>query len=120
MLFACYDAIIPNGVEIIDRGIFAGNPTTKISIPNSVTTIRPDSFMGCENLTSVTIPEGVTYMGYYVFAGCENLTDAYIPDSVTTIDKNAFLNCNKLTIHGVPGSCAEKYAKENNIPFVEL
>ena len=45
--------------------------------------------------------------------------DVVIPESVTRIGSWAFISgCTDLTIHAPAGSCAEQYAKENNIPFV--
>lgn len=45
------------------------------------------------------------------------MTYVYIPASVTSIGYNAFAKCGRLTIHGEKGSCAERYAAENGIPF---
>ena len=55
------------------------------------------SFGSCDELTSVVITEGTTEIGPYAFDGCKNLT-----------------------IQAPVGSYAEKYAKENNIPFESL
>ena len=66
----------------------------------------------------VVIPAGVTSIGDKTFWNCRDLTSAVIPGSVTHIGKYAFRNCRFLTIHAPAGSYAERYAKENNIPFV--
>ena len=43
--------------------------------------------------------------------------DVVIPEGVTSIGEDAFYGCKNLTIHCPVGSCAERYAKEYNIPF---
>ena len=69
--------------------------TGKISIPDSVISIKPHAFSGCSSLSSISIPKGVTSIGNAAFSGCsKNLT---------------------LTI--VKGSYAEIYARENNINY---
>ena len=64
----------------------------------------------------VVIPDGVTSIGGWAFFR-NGLADISIPASVTNIGEKAFDGCPKLTIHAPAGSCAEQYAKENNIPL---
>jgi len=66
---------------------------------------------------AVIVQEGIARIGARAFAGCVFMTDICLPDSVTEIGEDAFKDCHKLTIHVIAGSCAETYAKENNIPF---
>ena len=56
-------------------------------------------------------------IGVGAFGFCRYLTTVIIPESVTEIGENAFAGCRKLTINRPEGSCDERYAKENNIPF---
>ena len=63
-------------------------------MPNSVTEIGKEAFMGCIGLTSVmasgkTIREGA-------FCGCENLKMLTIGENVRTIYASAFMSCSKL------------------------
>ena len=110
---------IPDSVTSIGDSAFEGcENLTSITIPDSVTSIGDSAFYRCKNLTSITIPDSVTSIGNSAFWGCENLTRITIPDSVTSIGISAFGWCENLTIHAPAGSCAEQYAKENNIPFV--
>jgi hypothetical protein len=39
---------------------------------------------------------------------------------VTSIGWGAFNDCESLTISAFAGSCAEQYARENNIPVVNI
>lgn len=63
---------------------------------HTVTAIGDKAFSCCDALTSVTIPDGVTTIGDYVFAGCAALKSI----SVT------------------PGSYAEQYCIDNDLPYI--
>lgn len=80
--------------------------------------IGDSAFSFCKNLLSITIPNTVSIIGGEAFYMCENLQSVTIPDSVTSISDSAFDYCYQLTIHGAAGSYAERYAKQNNIPFI--
>jgi len=80
-----------------------------IIIPNtinglSVTSIGPDAFMLCTNLSSVTIPNSVTSIGHNTFMYCDSLTNVTIPNSVTNIGDAAFLRCHGLSSITIPDS----------------
>lgn len=66
-------------------------------IPNSVTSIGSNAFVGCSGLASVTIPNTVTYIGMNAFWGCSGLTSLTLPNSVTYIYSSAFAYCSSLT-----------------------
>lgn len=76
-------------------------------------------------MKAIRSPDGITQIGESVFAGCFSLADenefeVHIPDSVTSIGRKLFLYAyGPHTIYAPAGSYAERYAKENNIPFVE-
>lgn len=90
--------------------------TGEFEIHSAITSIAPEAFFQCSNLTSVTIPDSVTSIGNRAFMFCSALTEVTIPDSVTSIGVEAF-EYSDLTICSPAGSYAEHYAKENGIPF---
>ncbi len=48
------------------------------NVPNGVTCIAAEAFLGCTTLTSVNIPATVTNIGEYAFHNCLNLADIYL------------------------------------------
>ena len=56
-------------------------------------------------------------LGKEAFTECSGLEVIHIPAGVMSIGADCFGDCPKLTIHAPAGSCAEQYAKDNNIPF---
>ena len=114
---------IPNSVtSIYDYTFYGCSNLVSITIPEGVTSIQGYAFYGCSNLTGITIPNSVRSIDEYAFYGCSNLASIIIPDSVLRIggyhaDENTFKKCDNLIIHAHSPSCAEVYAKTNNIPF---
>lgn len=78
--------------------------TTKVVIPNSVTSIGNYTFRECVGLTSIVIPDSVTSIGIHALGVCRGLTSIVIPDSVTSIGSHAFSNCDSLTSIIIPDS----------------
>ena len=127
--------VIPNGVTNIDYDTFYHcDSLTNVTIPNGITSIGDWAFEYCAALTNITIPSSVTSIGNLAFLGCTKLTNVTIPDSVINIgeasfgytdviysdDVASYTKDTGFTITGYTGTAAEKYAKENNIPFIAL
>ncbi|MBP3496094.1 MAG: leucine-rich repeat domain-containing protein, partial [Clostridia bacterium] len=93
-----------NNYEIYQKAFYNNNKITKVTIPNSVTSIGGSAFYNCASLTSVTIPNSVTSIGYDAFSNCTSLTSITIPDSVTSIGESAFEDCTSLTSVTIPSS----------------
>ena len=89
-----------------------------VSFEEGICRIPDDALNGCSTSTKLEIPEGVTEIGSGAFSGCKGITELSIPDSVTTIEAGAFRNCENLVIITSEGSVAEKYAIEEEIPYV--
>ena len=130
----------PQGTKVICSS-FAGNESIKkVFIPGSVTD-TDEAFSDCENLSEVIIEDGVESIGDYTFYHCISLLELTIPESVREFGEFSvgFMEIREYTspekiayrmkgecivpgfhIKGVKGSAAEKYAEENNIPFISL
>lgn len=135
--FSLTGVTIPDNVTSIGDEVFADcSSLAGIAIPNRVTSIGFGAFSGCTSLNSVTIPDSVTSIGSMAFAMCGGLTSATVPAGVTDIGDCAFdapnavfpadendekgeaYGSDKLVLRVEEGSIAERYAKENDIPYV--
>ena len=81
-----------------------GEQVSRVTLPDSVTSIGDWVFSDCTDLTSIEIPNSVTSIGYYAFSDCKGLTSIVIPDSVTSIGEGAFSWCTSLTSVTIPDS----------------
>jgi hypothetical protein len=102
------EVLIPSSIQdkpvaVIGDDVFCNKNLTKVTIPNSITTIRALAF-SANQLTSVTIPDSVTEIGECAFIG-NQLTSVTIPNSVTSIGLGAFFE-NQLTSVTIPDSVA--------------
>jgi hypothetical protein len=77
-------------VSIGTNAFYNDSNLTKVTIPNSVTTIESSAFEGCLSLTDVIIGNHVTSIESYAFQGCCSLTSLIVPASVITIGSGAF------------------------------
>lgn len=120
------------GVQRISNPLFCaqhlylnGEEVHELSIPNTVTSIGANAFLGCTGITSVDIPSSVTSIGKGAFsstgltsvtlpshitsyngafASCNSLTSVEISDGITLIDEGAFNGCAKLNSVAIPNS----------------
>lgn len=97
--------IIPDGVTIISSEAFMGcEGLTNISIPNSVVQIGRWAFAACTGLKSIEIPNRVRWIDDSTFFGCSDLISVNIPSGVTTIGYDAFRGCSSLVRIEIPDS----------------
>ncbi len=66
-----------NNYEIYQYAFYYRDDITKVTIPNSVTSIGDWAFYNCTSLTSITIPNSVTSIGSSAFSGCFKLVEVY-------------------------------------------
>lgn len=67
--------------ELVIPGEIGGVPVTEIG---------EEAFMSCKSLTKVTIPDSVTTIDIFAFFSCPLLKEIIIPDSVTSVSRDAF------------------------------
>ncbi|XMB65926.1 DUF5011 domain-containing protein [Mycoplasmatota bacterium zrk1] len=93
---------VPNTVVTIKENSFNQvDNLVEIIIPNSVVTIEGRAFYGLDNLTTFTIESGsqLQEIGYAAFNNSRKLQSIVIPISVHTIGWNAFSGCYDLLIY---------------------
>ena len=76
--------VIPNGVTSIGDRAFCCAPGRRLVIRNIrklVTEKEPTTVTNASSLTSVTLPESLTELGKDVFLGCEKLETIYVPST---------------------------------------
>ena len=85
------------GIQNVPSQLFSNSNFTKITLPNSVTSIGNNAFQGCTGLTSITIPDSVTTIGGTVFYNCTGLRSITFGSGLTSIGSSAFSGCTGLT-----------------------
>ncbi len=91
------EVTIPTGYTTINRALSYCTSVTKVTIPNSVTSIGYQAFLGCSSLAEIVIPDSVTSIASSAFGSCSSLTEIVIPDGVTSIGGSVFQSCDSLT-----------------------
>lgn len=80
------DIHLPNSIQKIGRGAFAGSKINHINIPTSLEIIPRDMLNGCEYLMdSIVIPENVRRINQGAFLNCKNLQYIRIPSGLEVI-----------------------------------
>lgn len=93
---------IPDGVEEVPAGAFAGSALYKVVIPGSVSAICESAFNGCARLVSVKLAEGLRVLGSSCFEAA-GVKEVVLPCSVREIGRGAFRNCKGLRSIVLPG-----------------
>ena len=89
---------IPETVTSIGKFTFYQcRKITSLNIPSSVIFIGSSAFEDCTGLTALTLSEGLQSVGGSSFEGCTGLKSLTIPSTVNTIKMNAFKNCKAIT-----------------------
>ncbi len=92
------DVSLPNTITTIKPYTFSNYSfLASVIIPSSVKTIGAGAFEYCTGLISVSFPNSVKSIGSQAFDNCVGLTSITIPNSVTSIGANAFRHCEGLT-----------------------
>lgn len=122
---------MPDGVTSIGDSAFYFCGFEKLVLPDSLKSIGDYAFSECTSLTQVTLPENIKTIGEGAFSGC-NLKSITIPAGVIEIGSGAFNTYyiyfdkkgnplyKDFVIKSNGGTKAETYAKESNLPFVNL
>ena len=107
LISGCNSTVIPNGVEKIGLGAFAGSGILDLVIPDSVKIIDEYVFCSCSKLKNLIIPYGVKSIEKYTFYESKSLESVSIPDSVQKIGGGAFCYCENLDNVVIPDDVDE-------------
>ena len=91
--------------------------------------IGANTFRNCTSLPEISL-DGYWEIGEAAFAGCTSLNKVVLTKETNSIGDYAFgyiqnedgsySRYEGLTIYGVPGTVSERYANDNDIPFVSI
>jgi hypothetical protein len=77
-------------VREFTQAVFRGNTTiSRVTIPNTITSIPNQAFQNCTGLTAATFPNTLTSIGSSAFQNTA-ITTITVPNSVTSIGASAF------------------------------
>ena len=115
------DIVIPSSVTHITYDVFNGTKIKTITLSSPELTFEFSSsgagaFSDMPALENIVFVTGVTAISANAFQGISAPVKVFIPKSVETIHPLSRLGANT-TMYVFANSYAEKYAKENNIPF---
>ena len=123
-------ARIDEGVEILRRRAFNGNPELEdITLPQSLRVIEAyafdgsmaprvvvlsgeirrvedKAFAGCHGLEALCLGEGIEALGAQSFAYCNRLREVSVPASLRAVGPRCFSGCSALEHLALPESCA--------------
>lgn len=99
------NVVVPDGVEIIESGVFSEMPTLQKAVLPEGLTYLGGAFEGAPELREVNLPSTLEFLGS-AFLNCPKLEELTIPRSVTYIADYVVLNCYALkklrVLHRVP------------------
>lgn len=96
------EAVMTDGIEVIDAGAFAGCTELKqVIFPNTLKEIGDCAFQSCPELVTAMLPQGIEQIGKYSFAG-SGLKTISIPRSVFWVGEGVYSDCKRLNNVVVP------------------
>ena len=109
-----------NGFVIVGDVLFGYYGTAeKVVVPEGVKTIAPFAFDENETMKEIVFPKTLKKIVYIAVRNCAHLESIHLSKGLSSIHEWAFSNSDaQLTIYAPAGSCAETYAKKNDISFV--
>lgn len=106
---------LPNSITTIESCAFMRSGITEITFPTKITEIADGVCSNCANLTTVTINSNITAIKARAFMNCPALTTIIINDSTPpTLDASALTGCANLTAIKVPASSVASYQIATN------
>lgn len=93
LLAGCNSTVIPDGVTSIAQNAFVGAKDLRhVTLPATLREIGEAAFVH-SGIREIEIPEGVTRLNRYTFQYCENLQSITLPQSLAVIGHAALSHC---------------------------
>lgn len=92
--------------ELRSHGIKISSKEIKgeLKLPDTVLTVSPYAFAGCDGITSIVVSNKVTIIGKSAFENCSSVTKVELKKGCETIGERAFANLSNLSIVTLPES----------------
>ncbi len=111
---------IPDGIRDLDSFAFKNCTSLEtVQLSANLNRICQGTFQGCSNLRSIELPEKVEVVDREAFWNCTSLEKIYFPKKIEYIESEILKGCNQAVIYGYKDTCAEEYAKEYKLTFIE-
>ena len=88
--------VLTRGEKVEKQAFYNCSGISKVTLPDTVTSINEYAFGYCTSLTETILPDSLAVIGSSAFSGCTALSEAVIPDSVTVINYGAYQGCTAL------------------------
>lgn len=115
MLILSLIAFIPAGAA--DAAGMTARPASVSFFPSSLLYIEDEAFEATA-FRAVFLPDGFLGIGDRVFRDAPSLCMVFIPQTTTSIGADSFPLNRFFVIHGVEGSYASDWAKQQHLPFI--
>ena len=90
-----------------------------IRLPDGLTKIESEAFMGCNTMTSLRIPASVSVIGRAAFMDCSHLSYVFMPETVSYIAEDAFSEVAQDVVFEVfPDTYAEKWVIDHDFSCI--
>lgn len=90
---------VPEGVEIIGEGCFAGNDRIdRVILPDTVREIHENAFRNCTSMQSAVLSENLRRICSGAFENCKKLIRFNVPESLAEVGFAAFRGCKCLEL----------------------
>ena len=99
-----YEGIDYTVTEIADCACFGNTRLKKVTLPDTIKELSPDTFAMCSALEQVVLPTSLERIGERCFYMCRALKYIELPDTVVSIGSAAFNLCTGLTSIMMPAS----------------
>lgn len=109
---------LPSNLNQIEKYAFSECSSLKdIRFPKTVNSIGDGAFYNCVSLKELKLPENLFIIGDYAFLSCTGLTTVDFPEHLFSIGRGAFYGAENLTATVTPGSLAEEWAIQSQVPY---